>query len=438
MERLSTLIALFSCLAPLAAAAQEPDDPACTSVGREPARSEIIAYPTQKQALTFSHEANRYLDPVDGWEQRGNLFTSHFTMPFAWIDRQQFLHVEWASSAYEVTVNGTRAGYSQNGTAPADYDITSLAREGRNEVAVRVFDDSPALRLESRPEAAPAVGECYVTAQPRMRVRDIAIGSSIDNEQSGVLEIGVVMKTHSLNPNTTRVAYELIHADTLTVLEGYKDLTLDMRGEDTVRMMAVVPQSLKWSAETPTLYTLVVKTKREGRYNEYIPFRVGFRSVEYDREGIRVNGRPVALRIRDVASETAPSEVARLKAEGYNALRLQPGRLSRRLLNACDSVGMYVIAQIPLDTHASGTSREVGGNPSNDPAWRDAYIDRTRSYYEATKNHPSVIAYSLARRSANGINLYEAYLWLKRHEKHRPVLYPEADGEWNTDSVALP
>lgn len=83
------------------------------------------------------------------------------------------------------------------------------------------------------------------------------------------------------------------------------------------------------------------------------------------------------------------------------------------MLTACDTCGMYVIAQTPVDTRRSGDSRRVGGNPSNNPAWRDAYIERAENCYYTLQGHPSVVAFSLATCSANGINLYESYLRMK-------------------------
>lgn len=75
--------------------------------------------------------------------------------------------------------------------------------------------------------------------------------------------------------------------------------------------------------------------------------------------------------------------------------------------------------------------------PSNDPQWLDAYLDRTQQHYHAVKRHPSIVAFSLARESANGINLYESYLRLKELEPDRPVIYTESGGEWNSDRLDL-
>ena len=64
-------------------------------------------------------------------------------------------------------------------------------------------------------------------------------------------------------------------------------------------------------------------------------------------------------------------------------------------------------------------------------------IARIEESYHTTKLHPCVVAFSLAEDSANGINLYEGYLHLKGLEKERPVLYPDAGGEWNSDKLRL-
>ena len=146
------------------------------------------------------------------------------------------------------------------------------------------------------------------------------------------------MKTHSLNPKTTRVYYELIAPDSTKVLDGYKDLTLDMRREDTVRIMQVVPRSQMWSAGQPNLYTLIVKTRFEGRINEYVPVKVGFRTVAADKGRLLVNGEPAELRVKEFEAEPQSGELDTLRKLGYNTLRLPAGRLSRELLNRCDSM----------------------------------------------------------------------------------------------------
>jgi beta-galactosidase len=56
-----------------------------------------------------------------------------------------------------------------------------------------------------------------------------------------------------------------------------------------------------------------------------------------------------------------------------------------------------------------------------------------KAMYYRSRNFTCVVAYSLGGRSGNGYNMYKAYQWLKSVEKSRPVIYADADGEWNSD-----
>lgn len=224
------------------------------------------------------------------------------------------------------------------------------------------------------------------------------------------------------------------------VSEAYKDVTLDMRREDTVRFFDNIPDIMPWSHEEPCLYTLLVKTRNEGRYREYLSFQIGFRGIE-TREGvIYLNGVPLRVNMKPYAPpadmETARREIAEFQSEGTNTLKITGGPQSRQFYAMCDSMGMYICNQSDIDTRQGGDSRKVGGNITNNPHWQKAFEERTMSMYHGSKNNPSVIMFSLAENSANGYNLYETYLALKSIEKDRPVIYSQG-GEWNSDSLDM-
>ena len=110
-----------------------------------------------------------------------------------------------------------------------------------------------------------------------------------------------------------------------------------------------------------------MKTRFEGRINEDVPVKVGFRTIAADKGRLLVNGEPAELRVKEFEAEPQSGELDTLRKLGYNTLRLPAGRLSRELLNRCDSLGFYVVDQLPIDTSRAGLSRKEGGNPSNDP-----------------------------------------------------------------------
>ena len=433
MRSILSIIALFSCCT-LAAQEYIP------TYGREPMRGELLVYPTAREAAEADGSDNKYFTRLTEWTQKGNSFTTDFTVPFAWANRQVLLRIGWASADYEIRINGGTVAYNSDCNAPAEFNLTRHAKEGRNTLEVILSSPSKVARLESwKNDAAPAIGEAWVMSQPTLRVRDILTKTwrSTEEGDNVMAEVGLVVKSEALNPRTSRVHYELLSPAGKTSVTGYKDIKLNMRGEDTLRFLARIPDSLLWSPEKTTRFTLRVKTQHEGRYVEYLELRLGFRSVEMQDGRMSLNARPVTLRVREVPAAITENEIAALREQGFNTLKLLPGPVPESLLNFCDVQGLYVIAQAPIDTRRSGESRRKGGNPSNDPEWQPAYLERTENSYHTTKRHPSVVAFALATQSANGINLYESYLNMKRFGDSRPFIYPDAGGEWDSDKLAL-
>lgn len=441
MKRFLSIIALVFAVGALSA--QEYDSPEYVSLGRELPRSKTLPYPTaeEAQALGSGAVASKYLRPVTGWtrteEPDATVFTSKYVIPFVWLSRQAILYVDEASGAYEVIINGQKVGYAANAFTPAEFNITKASKEDVNTISIRILKDHWSRRMEDFVETRePRVGETYVISQPTIRVRDVVHNTDVDlKSEYANVEVGLIVKTESLNPKTARIHYELIAPDTTVVTQGYKDVTLGMRGEDTVKFMARIPYVLTWCADMPVRYRLNIKTQIEGRYAEYQSRMIGFRDIDINEDGdFMINGIKTELFYRDFDPlKVTEKDIIAARVLKYNALRFKMGAVPQNVYRMCDSLGMYVIAQIPINTSKSGLSRRIGGNPSNDPKWKAAYLDRAETAYRTTCGQASVIGYVMAEESSNGINLYETYLRLKTLERKRPILYIEAAGEWNSD-----
>lgn len=441
MKRFLSIIALVFAVGALSA--QEYDAPEYVSLGRELPRSKTLPYPTaeEAQALGSGAVASKYLRPVTGWtrtdEPDATVFTSKYVIPFVWLSRQAILYVDETSGAYEVIINGQKVGYAANAFTPAEFNITKASKEDVNTISIRILKDHWSRRMEDFVETRePRVGETYVISQPTIRVRDVVHNTDVDlKSEYANVEVGLIVKTESLNPKTARIHYELIAPDTTVVTQGYKDVTLGMRGEDTVKFMARIPYVLTWCADMPVRYRLNIKTQIEGRYAEYQSRMIGFRDIDINEEGdFMINGIKTELFYRDFDPlKVTEKDIIAARVLKYNALRFKMGAVPQNVYRMCDSLGMYVIAQIPINTSKSGLSRRIGGNPSNDPKWKAAYLDRAETAYRTTCGQASVIGYVMAEESSNGINLYETYLRLKALERKRPILYIEAAGEWNSD-----
>lgn len=81
--------------------AQDYASPEPVEIGKELSRTTFVVYPTAEEAAAGSREASKYFTPLAEWEktttEAGTEFSTKFTVPFAWINRQVLLHVEWAS-----------------------------------------------------------------------------------------------------------------------------------------------------------------------------------------------------------------------------------------------------------------------------------------------------------------------------------------------------
>lgn len=425
--------------------AQKPHwlDPTVVNIGKEPPRGDVVSHDSKDEAIRKNYHTSQYLQPLAQWTKTEKddaiVYKTSYKIPFSWIDREIFLYLGKVSTSFDVMVNGALAGYSQTGSTPSEFDITKVSQEGVNDLEIVIYREPVAMKLEnSREKASPKIlGEVYVLSQPKMRVRDIFVDTRMEGT-SGLMELGVIMKSHMLNVKDYKVFYELISPKGEILSEGYKDAVLNMRREDTVRFFAKIPDIMPWSHEEPRLYTLFVKTQHEGRFKEYMSFQVGFRSLDFRDGLIYLNNSPLKITMREFTPSpdmaAMRSSMEALRAEGVNTLKLKGAPPSHQFYELCDEMGIYVCNQADIDTHLSGNLRKVGGNPSNAPEWEAAYRDRVMNMYHTSKNSPSMIMFSLAEESANGYNLYESYLALKAVEKHRPVIYTDG-GEWNSDPL---
>lgn len=421
---------LFSCTTLFA-------QPTTPTENRELPRAEIMPY-ASAEAAAAGADNHRYGALIDTWALDGNTFSADFTVPFAWINRQVVVRIESASAPYEVLINGRRIAYNADPNTPSDFLVTKRVQEGRNHIEIKLADTSELQAIEGwkHPNDAPQLGCVRVFSSPTMGIREVVVRSSMSEEpQQANTEIGIVVKSYALNPRTVRIYYELLNPIGEPIAQGHSDLTLRMRGEDTVRFLATLPDTLLWSASKPQHHTLRLRTQQEGRFLEYHSLPLGLRAIAMHDGTLHINGKAVALNLATVAPNATPAELTELRKQGINALRLAPGAHREALYNYCDTTGLYLIAQAPIDSHHRGLSRQKGGNPSNDPAWQACYLERTANSYHTTKRHPSVIAFSLAHDSANGICLYESYLRLKAEQDDRAILYPAVAGEWNSDAL---
>ncbi len=125
---------------------------------------------------------------------------------------------------------------------------------------------------------------------------------------------------------------------------------------------------------------------------------------------------------RVVPPDVVRAELELMKAHHVNAIRTSHYPPDAALLDLCDELGFWVIVENDYETHGF----EQNGwrdNPTDDPRWTDALVDRMRRTVERDKNHPSVVMWSLGNEAGVGRNLAAMASVARTRDPDRPLHY---------------
>lgn len=334
-----------------------------------------------------------------------------FDLPTDWPAGQAVIRFLGVDSAFTVWLNGVELGWSTGSRLTTEFDVGSHLRPGANVVAVRVHQWSPASYLED---------------QDMWWLSGIFRDVSVISRPSGAIDDFFV---HADFDHTTGAGTLRIDTDTPALL------TISGLGLDRVPAAGphVLPHVEPWSAEQPRLYDGTLSAG-----GETIALRIGFRTVAVLDGLLTVNGRRILIRGvnrhewnpdrgRAVTATDLRRDVLLMKQHNINAVRTSHYPPHPAFLDLCDKYGLYVIDECDYETHGF-VFAEWRRNPSDDPRWGPALLDRMQRTIERDKNHASVIMWSLGNEAGHGENLAAMSALAHARDPGRPVHY-EGDGD---------
>ena len=194
-----------------------------------------------------------------------------------------------------------------------------------------------------------------------------------------------------------------------------------------------VENPAKWTAETPTLYTTVITLEKDGKVEETLSHRTGFRKVEIKGRVFMVNGKPVKLKganRHEMNPETGHTlseadmiqDLVMLKKANCNHVRTSHYSNDPRWYELCDEWGIYLVAEANVECHG------YYGVLDNEPRFERMIVDRNVANVENFKNHPSVLIWSMGNECGGGENLRVAERTVRAMDPSRPTHY-EAFGD---------
>ena len=376
-----------------------------------------------------------------GFVEEKNNYTGSYrkeiVVPASWKGDNIYLHVGSATSNLQVWVNGKPVGYSEDSKLEAEFDLTKYLKPGeKNLIAMQVMrwcdgsygEDQDFWRFTG------IAREVFLYSRAKSHVKDIFVTPDLtDNYTNGQLNIKI--DTEKASGKT--IALSLRDKNGREVAAT----TMQPKG-DKAQATLSVSNPLKWSAETPNLYTLYVTLKDKSGDIEVIPQKVGFRKVEIKNAQVLVNGQPVLFKGANrheldpdkgyvVSVERMIEDIRVMKQLNINAVRTCHYPNDPRWYDLCDEYGLYVVAEANFESHGMGYGAE---RLAQDPLYKQTIVERNVNNVRVNKNHPSVIFWSLGNESGYGDNFEAAYDAIKAIDQSRPVQYEQAWGDMKKKS----
>ncbi len=314
--------------------------------------------------------------------------------------KKNYIVFEGVASCIELFLNGKYVGFSTVSHSTSEFALDLI--EGENEIIAKVYK------------------WCF--------------GSYLE-DQDFFRYNGIFRDVYLLSRNEG-------HLFDLTV--GYDDKSFwcehtytlfDAEGKETNGESPIL-----WNAEKPYLYTAVIE-----QAGEYIPIKVGFRTQSVGEDGqLYING--VSVKLKGVNHhDTHPTkgycqteeelryDLTQMKRLNINCIRTSHYPPAPVFLELCDELGFYVIDEADVEEH--GFCQRFGSYhydkdsiwPCQNPAWREAHIDRAERLLQRDKNHTSVIMWSLGNEANYGENFAEMSRYIRANDRsmgyHRLVHY---------------
>lgn len=359
------------------------------------------------------------------------IYKKNVVLTKEWLANDTVLRFHGVDSAFDVWVNGEYVGYSKVSRLPSEFDITDYVSEGDNDITVRVYKWSDGTYLEDQDMwwLSGIYRDVELINEPKNAIMDCCVNGDLDaSYRNGILSMELRTKKEECT-GTWQLEKEGVR-----IAEGVFETK-----ECHAHVKAFVENVQTWTAETPELYTVIVRVDgHEARV------RTGFRKIEIKGRNFRVNNKVILLNGinhhdynpkegRVVSYEQMKSDVILMKKHNINAVRCSHYPANEYFYDLCDEYGLYVIDEADLECHGFEWVENYEWI-TDDPEWEASYVDRSVRMVKRDRNHPCIIMWSMGNESSFGCNFRSAAKAIRNLDQTRLVHY-EGDSEAEVTDV---
>ena len=369
------------------------------------------------------------------------VYRRSFTIGRGWKAHRTVLHVGGAESVHAVYLNDRFVGYGTDSRLPSEYDLTDHLVSGANHLAIVVVRYSAQSYVEDQDQwwMAGLHRSVHIEARSPVHVADVEIDADLRlADGTGLLRVrttvgfttepttGFTVRTWAETLAGKRVAAPQVgdvpHAYEIPYLFSGHHVTATWE----------LPKVAPWSAESPTRYRVHVELIRpDGQVAEATSQLVGFRHIEVRDRQLLVNGQPIWIfgvnrhdhhpdRGKAVTPADLRLDLEVMRRHNITAIRTSHYPNDTAFYDLCDELGMYVIDESNIESHAYNTSL------CNDERYLATWVARGSRMVRRDRNHPSIILWSLGNESGYGTNHDALAGWIRKHDPSRPLHYEGA------------
>lgn len=399
------------------------------SAGRNSKKWTKIQVPScwEQQGFGNYNYGRDYKDGKPYFDEFG-IYKHQFTVPKDWKQKEVKIVFEGVMTDAEVKINGKLAGEIHQGAFyEFKYNISKLLKYGKeNLIEVKVNKESSNASINHAERRADywifggIYRPVYLEALPKENIERIAIDAKAD----GTISADIFTKSKK----TTQV--KVVLQDVLG--NEIQELAIqNIKKESQKWSITTSATNIKtWNTEKPNMYQLQVSLlNKKGKILHELIEKIGFRTVEIrESDGIYVNNQKIKFKGinrhsfhpksgRTTSKALSIKHIKMIKDMNMNAVRMSHYPPDKHFLEACDSLGLFVINEV-CTWHVPYLDTKVGEKIIKEAVVRDV-------------NHPSVVLWANGNESGWNKDLddeYEKYDIQKREVIHPWAIY----GKTNT------
>ena len=361
-----------------------------------------------------------------------------FSIPKNWEKKRVFLHFDGIYSGAYVWCNGKKVGYCQASNNDAEFELTKYLKQGENDLYVQVFRWTDASYLEGQDmfHMSGLHRDVYLFAVEPIFISDHYITSTLDansNYKNGNLNVELTFDNPTGKKAEKIIEIELLDAKNNLVWRIEKKEILKQR-LTKITLNHQLNNINLWNAETPYLYTIVIRQKdKKGKEELVFSTKYGFRDIKIANNCLYINGEKVLFKGvntqdthplygRSIDVNTMLQDIIMMKQANINTMRASHYPRQAKMYAMTDFYGLYVMDEADVECHLNWAAHGEKGGITNDSTWTTQYVDRTEAMVLKSRNHPSIIFWSLGNESGGGKNFLHTYNAIKTLD-NRPIHY---------------